>query len=62
MNTSNADIRFALLETGIPHYRLAEWLGISASTLYRKMRSEMTTAEKETIRRVIEEHSNKANV
>ena len=46
MNTSNIDIRNCLKANNIRHWKLAELLGISETTLVRKLRKELPHEEK----------------
>ena len=45
----NFEIRQALLITGIKQWKLAERLGVSESSLSKKLRKELTPNEKEYI-------------
>ena len=49
----NKDIRSLIKDECIKHWQLAERLGISESTLVRKLRKELNTKEKEIIKKEI---------
>ena len=53
----NIAIRLALLKSGMRHYELASIMGISESTLGRKLREELPEDEQERIVALIEEES-----
>lgn len=55
MLKTNEEIKRTLAMYGIPQWRLAEMLHISESTLYRKLRKELTTEEKEKLLKLINE-------
>ncbi len=55
MQTANQIIREAARAAHIPLWRLADALGISEPTMTRKLRRELSNAEKETIIAVIRE-------
>lgn len=59
---ANEDIRKLIKEECLKHWKLAERLGISDTTLVRRLRKELSTEEKEKIKREIlkyrEEKSN----
>lgn len=50
---ANEDIRRLIRDNYMRHWELAEQLGISESTLVRKLRKELTTEEKEIIKKEI---------
>ena len=50
---SNEDIRRLIKDECIKQWQLAERLGISESTLVRKLRRELSTEEKEIIKKEI---------
>lgn len=54
MKTSNSDIRNLLKAQKIKHWKLADLLGISETTLVRKLRKELPKEEKEKILNIIE--------
>ena len=47
---ANEDIRKLIKEENLKHWKLAERLGISETTLVRKLRKELNTKEKEIIK------------
>ena len=51
---SNKEIRCALVNHGIKQYALADFLGITETTLSRKLRKELPAEEKERILSAIE--------
>lgn len=51
----NKKIRLALMEHGVTQYELARILGVSESTIGRKLRVELSEEETEEILRLIEE-------
>lgn len=55
---TNMKIRLALMETGVRQYELGKLLGVSESTIWRKMRFEMPEEEQEKIVRLIKESVN----
>ena len=54
MKTSNSDIRNLLKTKNIKHWKLADLLGVSETTLVRKLRKELPKEEKEKIINIIE--------
>lgn len=50
---ANEDIRKALKARNIPQWKLGELLGVSENTIYRKLRNELSTDEKQHILDVI---------
>ena len=56
---ANADIRYKLFESELPHWRVAKRLGIDASTFSRKLREELPDEEKAKIISIIEEEARK---
>ena len=54
-NISNIDIRNTLKTNNFKHWKLAEILGISETTLVRKLRKELSNEEKERIFKIIKE-------
>ena len=57
MNRSNEDIRQAAKKKGIFFWQIADKLGISESTLYRKLRYKLPKNERKKIMDIIEELS-----
>ena len=55
---TNMKIRLALMETGVRQYELGKLLGVSESTIWRKMRFEMPEEAQEKIVRLIKESVN----
>ena len=55
---TNMKIRLTLMETGVRQYELGKLLGVSESTIWRKMRFEMPEEEQEKIVRLIKESVN----
>ena len=53
---ANEEIRKLIKEDCLKHWKLAERLGISESTMVRKLRKELSTEEKEKIIREIEKY------
>ena len=53
MKTSNSDIRNLLKAKNIKHWKLADLLGVSETTLVRKLRKELSKEEKEEIFNII---------
>lgn len=51
---SNKEIRIALVNYGIKQYTLADFLGITETTLSKKLRKELPPEEKERILAAIE--------
>ena len=51
---SNTDIRRAAAAAGVPHWKIAEYLGISEFTLSRKLRRELNPTEQDAILKAIE--------
>ena len=51
---SNKEIRIALVNHGIKQYALADFLGITETTLSKKLRKELLLGEKERILAAIE--------
>ena len=51
----NKKIRLALMDRGITQYELARIMGVSESTIGRKLRVELPAEETEEILRLIEE-------
>lgn len=51
---ANTEIRCALIEKGIRHYELADYLGLVDVSLSRKLRKELPPEEKERILAAIE--------
>ena len=49
----NIEIRMAIMRAGIKNYQLAELLGITETSLSRKLRNELSLEEKEMILEVI---------
>lgn len=49
----NQEIRMELKARNIPQWRLGELLGVSENTIYRKLRNELSTDEKQHILDVI---------
>lgn len=49
----NIEIRMALMKAGIKNYQLAELLGITETSLSRKLRNELPEDEKERILAII---------
>lgn len=59
---ANEDIRYLIKEECLKHWKLAQRLGISEATLVRKLRKELTTEEKEKIKReILKYREEKAN-
>ena len=52
----NEDIRRLIKDACLKQWKLAERLGISESTLVRKLRKELNTEEKEIIKKEIEKY------
>lgn len=50
---TNKIIRFAIIESGLKYYELADLLGISEATLGRKLRKELPEEEQEQIVEII---------
>lgn len=55
MKMNNLPIRFKLAENGKPYYWLAEKMGISDNTLFRRLRDELPETEKSRILQIIED-------
>lgn len=53
MKPSNSDIRTLLKKHNIKHWKLADLLGVSETTLVRKLRKELSEEEKEKIFNII---------
>lgn len=53
---ANEDIRRLIKDVCIRHWKLAERLGISETTLVRKLRKELSTNEKEKIKKEIDKY------
>lgn len=53
---ANEDIRQLIKDECIRHWKLAELLEISESTLVRRLRKELPTEEKEKIKKAIEKY------
>lgn len=59
---ANEDIRKLIKEECLKHWKLAERLGISDTTLVRRLRKELSTEEKEKIKReILKYREEKAN-
>ncbi len=56
-NVANSNIRNSLKKHNLKHWKLAQLLGISESTLVRKLRNELSKDEKEQILEVISKNS-----
>ncbi len=56
MKTNNIEIRIAMMKREMPFYKLAEIMRISESTLYRKLRYELTKNEKKEFLNAIENY------
>jgi len=52
---ANFDIELYALENGILKWRIADKLGITDSTLSRKLRKELSAEDKQKIRAIIKE-------
>lgn len=52
---TNKDIRCAIGARGLKQWQVADALGVSEATFYRKLRKELPNDEKEKILAVIEE-------
>ena len=55
MKMNNLRIRLKLIETGKPYYWLAEIMGISDNTLFRRLRDELPPEEQARIIQLIED-------
>lgn len=53
MSKANADIRALLKEKQIPVYAVAHVMGVHENTIFRRLRFELTKAEKAEFTRVI---------
>ena len=56
---ANKDIRATIKKCNLKHWKLAQIMGISETTLVRKLRTELKEHEKEKILKIIFELSNK---
>ncbi len=56
---ANESVKVKLVKTGVRHWELAKALGISETTLYRKLRTELPGAEKKRLTAIIEEIASK---
>jgi len=54
---ANLKIRIALLERGLKQYHLAKMLGVSESTVFRRLRDELPEEEQARYIRMIENYS-----
>ena len=55
MQKSNADLRQAAKQGGIPLWRIADCLGVSEVTLVRKLRYELPDGEKVKLLEIIDQ-------
>lgn len=55
MKLNNIQIRLKLTEKGKPYYWLAQQMGISDNTLFRRLREELSEEEQNQIVQLIEE-------
>lgn len=51
----NLDVRMKIFESGLTHWQLAESMGVSACTMSRWLRTEMTPSKKEEVIKAINE-------
>lgn len=56
-NTANQDIRQAIKKANLKHWEVAELIGLSETTLVRKLRKELPEEEKKNILKIISELS-----
>lgn len=54
---TNSKIKEMLFKTGVKYYRLAQLMGISESTLYRKLREEFSKEERDKVIGLIKEEA-----
>ena len=57
MKQKNMDIRLAAAGSGVKLWQIAEALGVTDSTLSRKLRQELSEKEKEKVLSIIQEIS-----
>lgn len=57
--TANCDLRLFAKACGVSMWRIAEKIGISEPTFYRKLRHELPEEDKEKIRAIIKELAQK---
>ncbi len=57
MKMNNLQIRLKLTEKGKPYYWLAEIMGISDNTLFRRLREELPADETARVLKLIDEKS-----
>ncbi len=57
----NHDVRQAAKDAGVPHWKIAEALGINEFSFSRKLRHELPAKEREEILRVIGELAHKGS-
>lgn len=62
MSIANDDIRRTAKANGVPHWRIAEMLGMSESLFCRKLRHEMSADEKSKILDIIDQVKNEGVV
>jgi len=56
--TNNKKIRLVMFENDLRMFELAKLLGISETTLYRRLRTELPKEEQDRIVKIIKERSN----
>lgn len=56
-NIANQDIRQAIKTANLKHWKLAKLMGVSETTLVRKLREELPEEEKQKILKIISELS-----
>lgn len=60
MKKANIEIREMLKEKHVPVYAVAAKMGVHENTIFRKLRFELSEAEKKTLRNIIDDISDKA--
>lgn len=61
MKKANIEIREMLKEKRVPVYAVAAKMGVHENTVFRKLRFELSEADKKTIRNIIDDISEKAD-
>lgn len=52
---TNVDVRAAAMREGVRFWEIADYMGVSAETISRKLRKELSEAEKEKIFKIIKD-------